>query len=177
MAFHAEYDDYWPVAFASEAERLRAALGVLALRIDHVGSTSIAGMQGKPVIDIQVSVPSLVPLEPLIRRMERAGYEHLVLPEPPVTEYPFFHRGARWPQAFHVHLCEAGGEQEWRHIAFRDWLIEHPQDRRAYAELKASLARDVDPSDPWTLLQYSQRKGDFVQEIERKARQAARRAR
>jgi GrpB-like predicted nucleotidyltransferase (UPF0157 family) len=56
------YDPGWPAAFEAEAVRLRAALGTLALRIDHHGSTSVPGLGAKPIIDIQVSVAALQPL-------------------------------------------------------------------------------------------------------------------
>lgn len=176
-SFHVPYDDHWPMAFAEEAARVQAVLGSAALRIDHVGSTSLVGMVGKPVIDIQVSVTSLEPLNTLIVRMNAAGYTHMLLPEPPVTEYPFFHRHARWPRAYHVHLCEAGGDQELRHLAFRDWLRHHPDDRRAYKALKAELACEVNPSNPWSLLSYSRRKGEFVKSIEKRARDQSEEAR
>ena len=58
------YDPGWPAAFEAEAVRLRAALGALALRIDHNGSTSVPGLGAKPIIDIQVSVAALQPLSP-----------------------------------------------------------------------------------------------------------------
>ena len=55
------YDPRWPNAFAAEAVRLRNALGPLALRIDHNGSTSIPGLAAKAIIDIQISVAVLQP--------------------------------------------------------------------------------------------------------------------
>lgn len=55
-----EYDPEWPELFWAEAGRLREALGPLARRIDHVGSTSVPELAAKPIIDIQVSVTSLV---------------------------------------------------------------------------------------------------------------------
>jgi hypothetical protein len=45
-----EYDASWPVLFEEEAHRLRAVLGLAALRIEHVGSTSIPGLAAKPVM-------------------------------------------------------------------------------------------------------------------------------
>jgi GrpB-like predicted nucleotidyltransferase (UPF0157 family) len=45
------YDPTWPCEFESEASRIREALGSLALRIDHNGSTSIPGLAAKPIID------------------------------------------------------------------------------------------------------------------------------
>ena len=52
-------DPTWPDRFAQARARLASALGPTALRIDHVGSTSIPGLAAKPVIDIQVSVADL----------------------------------------------------------------------------------------------------------------------
>jgi GrpB-like predicted nucleotidyltransferase (UPF0157 family) len=55
----APYNASWPAMFESEATRIREVLGGRALRIEHVGSTSIPGLAAKPVIDIQISVQSL----------------------------------------------------------------------------------------------------------------------
>ncbi|GHO52165.1 hypothetical protein KSB_06400 [Ktedonobacter robiniae] len=46
------YDAHWPEQFAQLAKDLRTALGDVALRIDHIGSTSIPSLAAKPVIDI-----------------------------------------------------------------------------------------------------------------------------
>src|SRR5262249_53412405 len=54
---------------------------------------------------------------------------------------PFFHRPAAWPHTHHVHVVEAGGEEERRTLAFRDYLRAHPEVAREYAELKMRLAR------------------------------------
>jgi GrpB-like predicted nucleotidyltransferase (UPF0157 family) len=61
MIVISEYDANWPVLFQEEALRLRAAFGSSAMRIEHVGSTSVPGLAARPVIDIQVSVASLAP--------------------------------------------------------------------------------------------------------------------
>ena len=76
------YDPAWPAAFEAEAERLRQALGPIALRIDHNGSTSVPGLAAKPVIDIQVSVASLHPLALFGRPLEAAGYVAARPPRP-----------------------------------------------------------------------------------------------
>jgi GrpB-like predicted nucleotidyltransferase (UPF0157 family) len=52
------YDAEWPRAFAIEHDRIAAALGALARRIDHHGSTAVRGLAAKPIIDIQISVTS-----------------------------------------------------------------------------------------------------------------------
>jgi GrpB-like predicted nucleotidyltransferase (UPF0157 family) len=72
------YDPGWPAAFEAEALRLGIALGTLALRIDHHGSTSIPGLGAKPIIDIQVSVAALQPLAAYGERLQ-AIYERRTL--------------------------------------------------------------------------------------------------
>lgn len=157
------YDPRWPEIFEAEALRLRTALEDLALRIDHVGSTAVPGLAAKPVIDIQVLVASLDPLESYRAPLESLGYTLETVP------FPFFHQPAEWPHTHHVHVREAGGEKERRAIAFRDWLRSHPEDRRAYEELKRALARDSDAATVEGRLLYSDAKTDFVLEIERRA--------
>ena len=107
-------------------------------------------------------------MDPFRAALEGIGYSHLPLPDPPPEVYPFFHKPARWPTTHHVHVCEFGGEEEWRHLAFRDWLRSHPHDRKAYAELKHRLALAVE-NDPMTLIEYTNAKGDFVRSIEARA--------
>ena len=67
------YDPAWPVRFAELGHELRAGLGEVALRIDHVGSTSVPGLAAKPIIDIQVSVADLEPLAAYRLPLERLG--------------------------------------------------------------------------------------------------------
>lgn len=136
------WDPEWPRRFAAEAERLRAALGEVAVRIDHVGSTAVPGLAAKPVIDVQISVRSLRPEHRFRVPLETLGYAHTPhYDEFGMDEYPFFGRPRHPPRTFHVHVCEAGSELERRHLAFRDWLVEHPEDARAYERFKRELAR------------------------------------
>jgi GrpB-like predicted nucleotidyltransferase (UPF0157 family) len=134
------YRSSWPREFADEAARIRAALGARARRIDHVGSTAVPGLAAKPVIDIQLSVQSLEPLATWIEALDALGYRHVPLGDFDAL-YPYFKRPDAWPHTHHVHVCEAGGEQERRHLAFRDWLRRHPAAAAEYVVLKRELAR------------------------------------
>jgi GrpB-like predicted nucleotidyltransferase (UPF0157 family) len=171
MGLIARYDSAWPARFEQEATRLREALGAAALRIEHVGSTSVPELDAKPIIDIQVSVAParLVPLDPWIELLEPLDYHHLPLPSPPPDEYPFFHRPNRWPTTHHLHLCEFGGPQEKRHLAFRDWLRGHPEDRRAYAALKHELAAPLDETDRFAVFGYTKAKSAFIEALVERA--------
>ena len=157
------YDPLWPAAFAAEAIRLRAALGSLALRIDHNGSTAVSGLSAKPIIDIQVSVASLKPIATYEARLRAIGYVHV--PDPDDSFCPFFHRPLQWPHTHHVHLVESGGAEERRTLAFRDYLREYPEAARVYETLKRELAAKIAPTDSESREAYALAKTDFIERI------------
>ena len=157
-----EYDARWPGLFAAERQRIRDACGTLALRLEHVGGTSIPGMCAKPVLDIAAGLPrgTSTPQD-YIAALEQAGYEHRG--ERGVPGRQFFRRGQ--PRAYHLHLVEEGGPL-WRdYLAFRDYLRSHAEGARQFADLKRLLAarfsRDREA--------YMNAKSSHVQEILRLA--------
>jgi len=158
-----DYDPHWPAAFDAEANRLLNALGALALRIDHNGSTSIPGLGAKPIIDIQISVVALRPLAEYEERLGTLGYVHVVHPDDSFC--PFFHRPRRWPHTHHVHLVEAGGAEERRTLAFRDYLRDHPDVAREYEDLKRNLAEKLAATDSESRESYAQAKTDFIERV------------
>ena len=165
------YDPAWPGAFATEAARIRQALGELALRVDHNGSTSIPGLAAKPTIDIQVSVPSLQPLSAYGSRLEGLGYIHT--PHPDDSFAPFFYRPRGRPHSHHVHVVEHGGREERRALAFRDYLREHHAEACEYEQLKRALASQLDVKEADSLEPYVRGKTAFIERIIARAFAAA----
>jgi GrpB-like predicted nucleotidyltransferase (UPF0157 family) len=161
MIVIAPYDPAWPTAFAAEAKRIQRAFGDLALRIEHVGSTSVPGLAAKPVIDIQVSVPSLEPRASYRTLLVDLGYTHVPLGTFDLV-YPFFKRPVGWPSTHHVHLCAIGSEQERDHLAFRDYLRRNPAVAAEYASLKRRLAVAFDGLTMESQEQFSLSKSAFV---------------
>src|SRR5262245_16428240 len=157
------YDPRWPAAFDVEAIRLREALGALALRVDHHGSTSIPGLVSKPIIDIQVSVAVLERIAAFGEPLRRAGYVHV--PHADDSFCPFFHRPSQWPHTHHVHVVKVGGIEECRTLAFRDYLREHGDAAREYGQLKQDLARQLAPIDHESREAYARAKTDFIERI------------
>ncbi len=164
MIIIAPYDPAWPEQFAAEAERIRQVFGKLALRIEHVGSTSVPGLAAKPVIDIQVSVPSLEPRNFYCTRLADLGYTHFPLGEFDLV-YPFFKRPAEWPSSHHIHLCVSGSEQERNHLAFRDYLRRQPAAAAEYVGLKRELAAAHDGLTMESQERYSLAKTEFVHSV------------
>ncbi len=157
------YDPEWPRQFSEEHARLSAALGDLACRIDHNGSTAVPGLAAKPIIDIQMSVNSLFPIENYRGPLQKLGYVHV--PHADDARCPFFHRGAQWPHSHHVHVVESGGNEERRTLAFRDYLRDHTAAAAEYARLKLELAPAFSATDSGKREEYAQAKGAFIERI------------
>lgn len=157
------YDPDWPREFERERERLQGALGARARRIDHHGSTAVPGLAAKPVIDIQISVDSLHPMAAYASALAALGYTHV--PHEDDAVCPFFHRPAEWPHTHHVHVVAAGGAEERRTLAFRDYLRAHPDAAREYEALKRRLAAAHAGSDFSSRQAYADAKTAFVQQI------------
>jgi GrpB-like predicted nucleotidyltransferase (UPF0157 family) len=159
----AEHDPDWSAAFEAEAGRIAAALDGVALRIEHVGSTAVAGLAAKPVIDIQVSVADPAALDAYRPPLEALGYTFTTVP------LPYFHRPSQWPHTHHLHVRRAGSPEESGPLAFRDWLRRHPGDRAAYETLKRGLARDADADSVSGRARYSDAKTAFIRAIGRRS--------
>lgn len=133
----APYDPAWPGMFAELGARLRGALGEVALRIDHIGSTSIPGLAAKPIIDVQVSVASFEPLDAFRLPLESIGFvfrDH----NPELTKRYFRERPG--DRRTHIHVRRLGSWSQQIPLLFRDYMRLHEEDLQAYAELKYRLA-------------------------------------
>jgi GrpB-like predicted nucleotidyltransferase (UPF0157 family) len=153
-----DYDPAWPARFASERRAVTGALGALALRIEHVGSTSVPGLAAKPIIDMLVVVADVEDEPAFAPGLEAAGYV-LRVREPG-------HRMFRTPERdVHVHLLPDRDPEVERMISFRDRLRVSAEDRAAYERLKRELAKREweDMND------YADAKGDLIEQILRRA--------
>jgi len=159
----APYDPAWAAAFEAERDRLAHTLGSLARRIDHNGSTAVPGLAAKPVIDIQISVDALQPLEAYGRPLSALGYSHV--PDADDAVCPFFHRPRTWPHSHHLHVVQHGGDEERRTLAFRDYLRDHANVMRDYAALKQRLAPRYSSTDPSAREAYADAKTEFIERI------------
>lgn len=129
------YNPDWPRRFGVWRDRLSIALGTAAVRIEHVGSTSVPGLAAKPVIDIQVSVPDVDDEQSYVPDAESAG---LVL-HMRERGHRFLLQPASEPRDVHVHVCSSGGAWEHDHLLFRDFLRANPSVCDNYAALKKEL--------------------------------------
>lgn len=131
------YAPEWPSRFREIAAPIRAALGGVARRIDHIGSTAIPGLAAKPIIDIQISVASLEPLDAYRLPLERVGW---VFRADNTERTKRYFREAPGTPRTHIHVRAAGSWGEQFALLFRDYVRAHPDVAARYAALKRELA-------------------------------------
>jgi GrpB-like predicted nucleotidyltransferase (UPF0157 family) len=133
------YQHGWVELYEREAGILREALGEKALRIEHIGSTSIPGMIAKPVIDIMVAVHSLPQAVELVSILEALGY--LYRSNDTIPERMFFAKeSSPEVRTHHLNLTELSSGFWVNQLAFRDYLRTHEQIAAEYGVLKQDIA-------------------------------------
>lgn len=158
----AEYDSSWPRLFQLEAQRIRDALGVHLMQLEHVGSTSVPGLAAKPAIDIVLVVPDSSNEATYLPTLEQQGY-FLHIREPDWYQ----HRMLKGPDTnINLHVFSTGCVEFERMVAFRDWLRTHAADRLLYEQTKRELA-----SRTWKHVQnYADAKTKVVEDILERAK-------
>jgi GrpB-like predicted nucleotidyltransferase (UPF0157 family) len=163
-----EHDPLWSVMFEEEAGLVASVLSRdLVVRMDHIGSTAVPGLVAKPIIDVLVSVHSLIEAKQIaVSPLEELGYAYWF--DNPDPQRMFFVKGLppNSPRTHHLHLVESGSVLLER-LLFRDYLREHPDEALRYAQLKRLLAEQF-PTDREA---YTSGKTEYVQSVMQKARQ------
>ena len=143
-------DPTWPAQFGVLGDELAAVLGERALRIDHIGSTSVPGLAAKDVIDVQITTSDLAPVVDALRS---AGFEHkpgltdlLIGCDDPaeMVKEVFVERPGERRANIHVRL--EGRRNQRYALLFRDHLRADAVVRDAYGALKRHLA-ELYPDD------------------------------
>ena len=151
-----EYDPQWPKQFEAEAEILGELLGDTALAIHHIGSTAVAGLDAKPVIDLMVEVTDLETVQSMTDEFNKAGYE--VLGESGIPGRHFVTRNSDRERTHDIHFFQTGHIEIEQMILFRDRMRENPIEAEAYSKLKNELAKQY-RHDP---IRYTQEKTEFI---------------
>jgi GrpB-like predicted nucleotidyltransferase (UPF0157 family) len=152
-----DYRPHWPGDYQKHENAIAGALGDAALRIEHIGSTSVPGLAAKPIVDILVVVKDSADEDSYLPRLEAAGYE-LRVREPDFHEHRMFRTNAR---DVHVHVYPHDSPEIKRLLTFRDRLRESSEARRFYEETKRKLA-----TQPWPNMDaYANAKSEAIEQI------------
>jgi GrpB-like predicted nucleotidyltransferase (UPF0157 family)/8-oxo-dGTP pyrophosphatase MutT (NUDIX family) len=161
----APYDPTWPERFAEEHAALSAAIGDWAVGgIHHVGSTAVAGLEAKPVIDILVGVHDLETSRECFARLAALGY--LYAPYR-ADEMHWFCKPHPARRTHHLHLVPTGSPRFRDELAFRDYLRDHADVAREYGALKRRLAEEFEHDRE----AYTAAKANFIRDVLARARQ------
>jgi dephospho-CoA kinase len=174
------YDPSWPEQARRIAARLNTACGHRAVRVDHIGSTAVPGMDAKDVIDVQVTVASLDAADELTEALTRAGYVRMPVTadvgkpdaRSTVAEFDHTNSASLWHKRLHcsadpgrptnVHLRVEGWPDQQFALLFVDWLTANADARKQYLAVKrqAEHADDIAAyaaaKEPWFLDAYRQ---------------------
>jgi len=153
----ADPDPGWPDRFREHASRIAEALGSTALRVEHIGSTSVPGLPAKPIIDVLLVVERPDDEDSYLPALERAGYV-LRVREPSFDQ----HRMLRTPERdMHLHVFPPTSPEVQRYLALRDLLRRDAAARRLYADTKRRLAQQDWP----TMNHYADAKSSVIEQL------------
>jgi GrpB-like predicted nucleotidyltransferase (UPF0157 family) len=152
------HDPRWIERARLEGERFAQSVAIEV--VHHIGSTSIAGIHAKPILDLLPVVASLGPIDAARDALASAGYAWWG--EYGLTGRRYFTRDEAGVRIANVHVYERGSPAIARHLAFRDYLRTHGDVARAYDEEKAR-ARALHPEDSYA---YTDEKAAFIRRVE-----------
>jgi GrpB-like predicted nucleotidyltransferase (UPF0157 family) len=156
------YNEQWSFMYAEEVNKIEQILGTDIVRSHHIGSTSVPGLKAKPIIDIMIVVRDIAIADTCNQEMSAIGY--LPKGENGIPGRRYFQKGGD-ERTHHVHVYQDENDEINRHLAFRDYLREHPYAREEYGNLKERLALEF----PYDSASYIDGKDRFVKALEAKA--------
>lgn len=160
-----EYDPNWISKFNSIKDFILKVFGDKALKIEHVGSTSIEGMLAKPLIDVLVVVEKLEEFQKEKVLMTENGYEWRFYRDPDAL--CFFRLNSDGEKLENIHICTKSSHKVRQFIMIRDYLRTHPEKTKEYSELKQRNIK-LYPND---YPAYRNAKAPFLQQLEKEAYQ------
>jgi GrpB-like predicted nucleotidyltransferase (UPF0157 family) len=140
------YDPEWPVWFAQLRRLIAGRLGIPESTIHHVGSTAVPGLIAKPVIDMDIEIPSYDGFPAVSAGLRDLGYEDRgdlgikdrIAFDRRDSMVPYCAPRRGWID-HHLYVCPSESRELKRHLAFRNILMKNPKAREAYSELKKAL--------------------------------------
>jgi GrpB-like predicted nucleotidyltransferase (UPF0157 family) len=154
------YDPQWREEFLRLRAYLAAALTGGVLAIEHVGSTAVAGLAAKPILDLDVVIASAADFADVNARLQALAYYHEGDKGIPGRE-AFGYTAKPEFMRHHLYVCAQDAPELRRHLAFRDYLRAHAEARAAYGATKLAAAK-LFPHDIEAYLAY---KTPFIQGV------------
>ena len=155
-----KYDPCWPQAFRRISQELMNGLQDCIISVEHVGSTSVPGLAAKPIIDLDVVISDNIPLETVIDKLGKLGYVHEG--DLGITgREAFCYEDKPHLYKHHLYVCRESSTELHRHLTFRDYLRNHPEDAAEYGAVKLKAASLY----PNSIDDYMNHKSDVIYKI------------
>jgi GrpB-like predicted nucleotidyltransferase (UPF0157 family) len=155
------HDPRWRERYDRESARVAQALAPHFRAAHHIGSTAIPTIHAKPIVDLLIEVDDVKAVEARNAAMAALGYE--VMGEFGIAGRRYYRKDdEHGVRVFHVHAFATGSPEIDRHLAFRDYLIAHPEPAAEYSDLKQKLAA----AHPDDIEAYMDGKDAFIKRIE-----------
>lgn len=152
------YQPQWRSWAEEEMENLSALLSDYVPVVNHIGSTAIAGIQAKPIIDILVEINPDTDWQRIKDKMEEAAYICMSFSDTRMSFNKGYTPDGYAERVFHIHFHAIGDNDE---IYFRDYLRTHPEIAREYETLKLGLLPQYENNRDG----YTEAKSGFVKKI------------
>ena len=154
------HDPSWIDDFGMVRTVIEDAMGDGVIALHHVGSTAVAGLYAKPVIDIDLTVEDVEDETRYIPGLENSGF--LLIFRDDMAGDPHRHLTFARPNA-NLHIWSPGAIEPQRHLLFSAWLRANPTDRDRYSAAKIAAAGSSDSGS------YNDRKAATVYDIYERA--------
>ena len=140
-----KYQPSWVDDFISIKEVIKKSLWEIDVKIEHVGSTAIKNLAAKPIIDIDLVYKSPESFEGIKVKLEKIGYYHngdQGIEGREVFKRENLKRNHLLLDAInhHLYVCQTDNEELQRHLIFRNYLREDEEERKKYQEIKYDIA-------------------------------------
>ena len=158
------YNPKWKVRFKEEARVLSSIFGASAIKIEHIGSTAVPGLAGKPTIDILVVVDNIKVVDSFIEQMRVAGYKSLG--EYVMPGARLFVREVDNNRLVNIHVFPKDHSHIKEMLNLRDYLCSHPELVKEYSQLKYDLFKKY----PGDYGEYRKYKDQWMERLKNKTK-------
>lgn len=157
------YRKKWVEEFEKEKTRILKVCGDKVIAVEHIGSTSVAGLAAKPIIDIAVGIERLKDAEKLLKPLKKIGYNFYKEFQ---RQRLFVAKGPDEKRTHYLHVMRYKGAKWKSDQIFRNYLRTHPKEAKRYGKLKVKLSKQYADDRQ----SYSDGKDAFIKSIIAKLR-------
>ncbi|KGX92736.1 hypothetical protein N781_15625 [Pontibacillus halophilus JSM 076056 = DSM 19796] len=151
----------WATEFMKVKRDLILVTGLPDERIEHVGSTSLADVKAKPIIDLLVGVDDYKDSQSILQDLKQLGFLRLKVERPNEMVCARFKDEAYKVKTHYIHLTNYRGELWEQMIQFRNYLLQSREARKEYEAIKEAYVKDHAKG----IAAYTEHKEPFIQRI------------